>query len=53
MYRCGSVVKCLVRNPGVPDSNRTRSSVFCHGSVLEQDVSEPQPNTAENKEIHE
>ena len=39
---CGSVVKCLTRNPGVLGSSRTGSSgVFFYGSVLGQDTSEP------------
>ena len=38
---CGSVVKCLTRNPGVLGSSRTGSFGFFHGSVLGQDTSEP------------
>ena len=38
---CGSVVKCLTRNPGVLGSSRTGSSGFFHGGVLGQDTSEP------------
>ena len=37
----GSVVRCLIRNPGVLGSSRTRSSGFFRGSVLGQDTSEP------------
>ena len=38
---CGSVVKCLTRNPGVLGSSCTGSSGFFRGSVLWQDTSEP------------
>ena len=38
---CGSVVRCLTRNPGVLGSSLTRSSGVFHGSVLGQDTSEP------------
>ena len=38
---CGSVVKCLTRNPGVRGSSRTGSSGFFRGSVLGQDTSDP------------
>ena len=38
---CGSVVKCLTRNPGFLGSSRTGSSGFFRGSVLGQDTSEP------------
>ena len=50
---CGSVVECLTRNPGVLGSNRTGSSEFFHGSVLEQDASKPQPSTDETQERYE
>ena len=47
------VIKCLTRNPGVLGSSCTGSSGFFHGSVLGQDISEPQPSTGETQERHE
>ena len=47
---CGSVVKCLTRNPGVLGLSCTGSSGFFCGSVLGQDLSEPQPSTGETQE---
>ena len=44
---CGSVVKCLTRNPGVLGSSRTGSSGFFRGSVFRQDTSEPQPSSGD------
>ena len=46
----GSVVKCLIRNPGVLGSSRTGFSGFFRGSVLGQYTSEPQPSTGETQE---
>ena len=40
-FLCGSVVKCLTRNTGVPGSSRTRSPGFFRGSVLGVDRLEP------------
>ena len=49
VLRC-SVVKCLIRSPGVLGSSRTGSTGFFRGSVLGQDTSEPQPSTGETQE---
>ena len=49
----GSVVKCLIRYPGVLSSSRTGSSGFLLGSVLGQDTSELQPSTGEPQERNE
>ena len=40
-----SMVKCTARNHETPGSSR--------GSILWQEISEPQPSTGENREIHE
>ena len=48
-----SVVGCLTRNPGVQGLSHTGTPGFCHGSVLGQDTSEPQPSTGETQERHE
>ena len=50
---CGSLVKCLICNPGVLGSSLTRSSGFFRGTVLWQDISEPQPSTCETQERRE
>ena len=44
----GTVVKCLICNPGVLGSSCTGSSGFW--SVLRQDTSETQPSTGETQE---
>ena len=49
----GSLVKCLVHNPGVLGLNGTGSSGFFHRSVRGQDTSEPQHGTYEIQERHE
>ena len=51
--QCGSLLKCLTRNPGVLGLSHTGSSGFFRGSVLGQDTSEPQPSTGETQERHE
>ena len=48
----GSVVKCLMRIPGVLGSSRTGSSGIFRESVLGQDTSESQPSTGETQEMN-
>ena len=48
-----SVVKCLIRNPGVLGSSHAGSLAFFRASVLRHDTSEPQPSTGETQERHE
>ena len=53
----GLVLKCLIRNPGVLGSSRTRSSNCGFSwecpSEQEQDTSEPKPSNSETQNRHE